>query len=96
MFVFENWSLIIRRMYALECLEGCPDGWQLFNQHCYFISTDTVDWNKAQETCNSMYGSQLTSSLSEDENDFIFRELIWGQLNLGWFYFYVYFLIYFQ
>jgi hypothetical protein len=51
-------------------VEGCPLAWSQFNGSCYWVVQDGMAWLEAREKCREM-GSDLASSLSRAENDFI-------------------------
>lgn len=48
----------------------CDEGWQKFNEHCYYLSLERATWNDALDKCME-FGGSLTSITSAEENDFI-------------------------
>ena len=49
---------------------GCPPAWYLRDRSCYRIFTETKNMNEAMGHCH-LYGAQLASIESDDENNFI-------------------------
>lgn len=58
--------------------EGCPPDWIGWQSNCYFFSTGVndraLDCQHAQELCEKM-GSNLTSVLSQAENNFLYLNM---------------------
>ncbi|NXL90160.1 CLC4D protein, partial [Alectura lathami] len=44
----------------------CPEGWRLFQESCYFISTDKMSWDESEKNCTGM-GSHLVVINTEAE-----------------------------
>ncbi|NXN96480.1 CLC4E protein, partial [Rhinopomastus cyanomelas] len=44
----------------------CPQGWEYFQESCYYLSTDKMSWVDSQENCTGM-GSHLVVINSEAE-----------------------------
>ncbi|KAK4312213.1 hypothetical protein Pmani_016336 [Petrolisthes manimaculis] len=63
----------------------CPAGWTYFNEHCYYFSSDSANWDTAELNCKSNLGSALASITSQDENEFIRGKLVdsWNNAWLG-------------
>lgn len=57
----------------------CPTGWRLLDEKCYLFGTEEMDYQSAENFCNS--GTQgyghLTSILTEREQSFVTGNLIW-------------------
>ncbi|XP_076111664.1 neurocan core protein-like isoform X2 [Mytilus galloprovincialis] len=74
--------------YRCSCVPGyggincqtvphCPNGWMLYNHHCYFFGREKISWDQAAYSCG-MRGGYLTKV--DDRN-----EDIWLQTHmLGW------------
>ncbi|KAK7079207.1 hypothetical protein SK128_003943 [Halocaridina rubra] len=63
----------------------CPEGWEPYNNHCYYLSPDSVDWDTANNWCQNNLGSQLISILDADENAYVtyISQSIWANIWLG-------------
>ena len=48
----------------------CPDGWTIWEEHCYFYSLLRKNWNDAENTCEN-FGGHLAVIDSIDEDGFI-------------------------
>ncbi len=48
----------------------CPDGWILFDGHCYLMVESDATWAAAEKECNYK-GGHLASIHSAEENIFI-------------------------
>ncbi|XP_018017012.1 macrophage mannose receptor 1 [Hyalella azteca] len=72
-FVCEKKGLDYKSPTPPPILLECPAGWKFFNEFCYYISSSSElkNWSDARGSCADMYGSSLTSIMSEDENKFI-------------------------
>ncbi|KAL2092290.1 hypothetical protein ACEWY4_012088 [Coilia grayii] len=44
---------IFEEMYTDTWIDqgNCNDGWYMFNEHCYFVSDETVNWHRALQLC---------------------------------------------
>ncbi|KAL9950408.1 hypothetical protein ACROYT_G042896 [Oculina patagonica] len=65
--------------------EACPQGWSLFNKHCYKLNnfTEGKNWSDARETCLNL-NSDLVSIKSEDEHNFVFAHLSNETRSIAW------------
>lgn len=50
----------------------CPNGWQKFQDSCYFHGTEKVTWHDAKKKCEDA-GGYLAEVQSEPENEFILQ-----------------------
>ncbi|KAK8734902.1 hypothetical protein OTU49_005721, partial [Cherax quadricarinatus] len=61
----------------------CPEGWSYWNNHCYFFSDTTTDWDSAHDACNNNMGSELVSIASEDEDNYL-ASVLSSAYKLAW------------
>lgn len=61
--------------FLLNENEGCPDGWTVFGQHCYFYNIFKKPWMDAQTTCENL-GGHLATIEDYDEDKFIEQFII--------------------
>ncbi|KAJ8398911.1 hypothetical protein AAFF_G00418190 [Aldrovandia affinis] len=71
-------SLIIQnnQLQKREC-RHCPEGWQLRNSKCYYISTENKSWKDSRSECLKQ-GADLVIIESKEEQEFIFKYTIDG------------------
>ncbi|XP_040909705.1 C-type lectin domain family 4 member E-like [Toxotes jaculatrix] len=62
----------------------CPVDWHLFNNSCYFISRDSMDWPDSQSFCQSK-GGHLAIIHTAEEQTFVWDLLPRGHWNAYWF-----------
>nr|XP_045606294.1 macrophage mannose receptor 1-like isoform X2 [Procambarus clarkii] len=60
----------------------CPSGWSYWNNHCYYLSPTTADWDTAHGSCNDLLGSELVSVGSADEDDYLTTLMSSGYINI--------------
>lgn len=60
---------------------SCEEGWNLFNQSCYFFSEDVQDYGDAITACQAVE-AQLTSITSPEEQSFITTRLNFIRANM--------------
>ena len=59
-----------------KCFQACPEGWLLYNEYCYLLSSDSkMTWQKAEESCQSQQ-AHLVSILTNEEMLFVHNLLI--------------------
>ena len=49
---------------------SCPNGWTLFNNYCYLVSSAVTSWDQAQKYCEYL-GAELVKIRGAEENDFV-------------------------
>ncbi|XP_038075166.1 lactose-binding lectin l-2-like [Patiria miniata] len=59
-------------------LAVCPSGWFALQNACYIFLPDKMDWWQAKEVCERP-GSSLIVPDSQEEHDFIWREIKGGE-----------------
>lgn len=57
----------------------CDVGWQAFQAGCYKLTSDKIDWDTAQKTCQKMEAN-LVSIHTLPELEFILKTLKRGEL----------------
>ena len=57
-----------------ECAAKCREGWDEKDDQCYFWSSETQSWRKAEEFCVKE-GAHLASVTSKSTNDYILEEI---------------------
>ncbi|XP_072046296.1 snaclec B9-like [Amphiura filiformis] len=60
-----------------QIFDGCGRGWTSFNDSCYVYIRDPKSWSSARKFCK-LYGSDLASISSQEENDFV-ADLAYGE-----------------
>ncbi|KAI8513913.1 hypothetical protein Bbelb_082370 [Branchiostoma belcheri] len=77
----QNCQKDINECYRNPCQHGrcenngappCQSGWSEYNNYCYKLFTDKVDWSTANRKCRQ-HGANLASVTSADENNFVTR-----------------------
>ena len=64
-------SIILFAVVIYLSNAACPNGWELNNNNCYFLSnTMYLNWNDASNFCTSINGN-LTSVKTQAEYDFL-------------------------
>lgn len=59
----------------------CDVGWQAFQASCYKLTSEKIDWDTAQKTCQKMEAN-LVSIHTLPELEFIIRNLKRGDLSI--------------
>ena len=49
---------------------SCLNGWTLFNNYCYLVSSAVTSWDQAQKYCEYL-GAELVKIRGAEENDFV-------------------------
>jgi len=49
---------------------NCPAGWDYYNNHCFYVSSDAVNQPSARLQCQAM-NAELASISDSLENDFV-------------------------
>ena len=57
-----------------KCVQSCEPGWEESGDHCYFWSSESKNWDEAEEFCKTK-GAHLASVTSNATNDYIEAEL---------------------
>ncbi|TKR88575.1 hypothetical protein L596_012795 [Steinernema carpocapsae] len=47
----------------------CDSGWELFRDHCYYVSSDRKNWRESLQICQT-FGANLASIHDKEENTF--------------------------
>ncbi|XP_019645066.1 PREDICTED: C-type lectin lectoxin-Lio2-like, partial [Branchiostoma belcheri] len=58
----------------------CQSGWSEYNNYCYKLFKDKVDWSTANGKCKQ-HGANLASVTSADENNFVARLISDGYIR---------------
>ncbi|XP_038069106.1 CD209 antigen-like [Patiria miniata] len=66
-------SVILISSRAIHCAQ-CLPGWLKWQQSCYILLPDKMDWFEASEACNRP-GSGLVVPNSREENDFVWKSV---------------------
>ena len=68
-------ALNILRFFIVDALmAACPPGWLSWQDSCYILLPDKVNWIEASKVCNRS-GISLIIPNSQQEHDFIWREM---------------------
>ncbi|XP_038066765.1 uncharacterized protein LOC119736828 [Patiria miniata] len=67
-------SIIINLPSCQALYASCPPGWLKWQQSCYILLPDKMNWFEASEACNRP-GSSLAVPNSREENDFIWKSV---------------------
>ncbi|XP_041867741.1 hepatic lectin-like [Melanotaenia boesemani] len=62
----------------------CPANWHLFDNSCYLISEDGMNWHQSKEHCQNQEG-HLAIILTPEEQTFLWDLLPRGHWNSFWF-----------
>uniref|UniRef100_UPI00358EABFA collectin-12-like n=1 Tax=Myxine glutinosa TaxID=7769 RepID=UPI00358EABFA len=65
-----------------EQIEGCPAGWRLFSNHCYYFSNERLSWHDANETCMSS-DAQLVIISSKEEQAWLLKNGVLKTYHIG-------------
>ena len=68
---------------SVTTLTESPENWLPFGNNCYLAVNESVDFEIAQKHCESV-DSDLTSVLSEEENNFIYSCIVKEFLTDTW------------
>ncbi|XP_033731879.1 perlucin-like [Pecten maximus] len=55
---------------VLHVIQGCPNGWESFDDSCYFVSDMREDWSAASNTCR-LYHAHLVEIENEHEDNYL-------------------------
>ncbi|XP_038069349.1 C-type lectin lectoxin-Lio3-like [Patiria miniata] len=73
-FVLMLVSVFINLPSCQALYASCPPGWLKWQQSCYILLPDKMNWFEASEACNRP-GSSLAVPNSQEENDFIWKSV---------------------
>ncbi|XP_053156018.1 C-type lectin lectoxin-Phi1-like [Hemicordylus capensis] len=59
---------------CLKCFPECSDGWQTFQEKCYYISSTAQKWNVARSTCQYLSGDLVVID-NELEWEFLIHKM---------------------
>uniref|UniRef100_A0A8C4NFA1 C-type lectin domain-containing protein n=1 Tax=Eptatretus burgeri TaxID=7764 RepID=A0A8C4NFA1_EPTBU len=65
-----------------EQIEGCPAGWRLFSNHCYYFSNERLSWHDANETCTSS-DAHLVIITSKEEQAWLLKKNVFKTYHIG-------------
>ena len=57
---------INKRSVETKSCRYCPIGWAIYNNHCYFINNNKLNWKSANSFCNA-YGGFLIKINDQNE-----------------------------
>ncbi|OWF36632.1 perlucin-like [Mizuhopecten yessoensis] len=65
---------IVCIVLVVQVIRGCPNGWETYDESCYFVPDLREDWTAASTTCG-LYQAHLAEVVNANEDNFL-RQLI--------------------